>query len=224
MTFRFLGIGRLSFPTRLFIAMAFVGAVVVGHDSLNTTARAQSAVPPPTADAAKSAKQAATPSGTASAEAKAAAPTKKTQAELEADLAKLLSGATLEGSFNTTGPARDGARLSADKYTLGDVRKLAGNQWMIQYTFRDSVIPLPLTIEWAGDTPVIIVDNRTILGQGPYSARVMFFADHYSGYWKHGERGGSMFGVVHRAGATPAAAGPATAPATPSSTDGKSKQ
>src|SRR6478736_2708692 len=45
---------------------------------------------------------------------------KKTQSELEADLAKMLSGATLEGSFNTTGAGRDATRISADKYTLGE--------------------------------------------------------------------------------------------------------
>jgi len=26
----------------------------------------------------------------------------------------------------------------------------------------------------------------------------MFFADHYAGYWKHGEAGGHLFGVIHR--------------------------
>lgn len=157
---------------------------------------------------------------------------KKTQAELEADLSKLLSGATLEGSFTTTGPGRDGQRLSADRYTLGEVKKLSGNVWMIQARMRDAMIPLPLPIEWAGDTPVIIVDNFTIPGMGTFSARVMFFADHYAGYWKHDERGGSMFGVIHRAAqvdapaGTPDAAGKSTPtpPATPPAAGDKSKQ
>jgi hypothetical protein len=138
---------------------------------------------------------------------------KKSQAELEADFAQLLSGATLEGSFTTTGPGRDGARLSADKYTLGEVRKLSGKQWVFNARLRDAMIPLPLPIEWAGDTPVIVVDNFTIPGMGTFSARVMFFADHYAGYWKHDERGGSMFGVVHRANAEAKQADSAAAPA-----------
>jgi hypothetical protein len=132
------------------------------------------------------------------AQAAAAAP-KKSQAELEADFAKMLSGATLEGSFNSTGAGRDSTKLSVDKYTLGEVKKQFGNIWTIQYKFRDQVVPLPIPIVWAGDTPVITIDNFSFAGMGPYSARVMFFADHYSGYWKHGERGGLMFGVVHRA-------------------------
>jgi hypothetical protein len=130
----------------------------------------------------------------------------KTLAELEADFAAMLSGATLDGSFNSTGPGRDPKRLSSDKYTLGTVRKLGGRFWLIQariqYGDRDVTVPLTLPVEWAGDTPVIVVDNFSIPRMGTFSARVMFFDDHYSGYWKHGERGGNMFGVVRRAGAT----------------------
>jgi hypothetical protein len=61
------------------------------------------------------------------------------------------------------------------------------------------MIPLPLPIEWAGNTPVIVVDDVTIPGMGTFSARVMFFADHYAGYWKHGDHGGHLFGVVYPA-------------------------
>ncbi len=141
---------------------------------------------------------------------------KKSQAELDADFAKMLSGATLEGSFNTTGAGRDMTRLSADKYSLGEVKKQFGNIWIIQAKLRDTMIPLPLPILWAGDTPVIVVDNFTIPGMGTFSARVMFFEDHYSGYWKHGDRGGNMFGVVHRVEPTEGARGdgqPSTADA-----------
>ena len=147
----------------------------------------------------------------------------KTQAELEADLAAMLSGATLDGSFNFTGPGRDPKRLMNDKYTLGTVRKLAGKLWLvsgrIQYGGRDITVPITLPIEWAGDTPVIVVDNFTIPGMGTFSARVMFFDGHYSGYWRHGEVGGNMFGVIRppgdpatRPAATTNPANPAAAP------------
>jgi len=141
--------------------------------------------------------------GVAAAQTRPATRPAKTQGELEADLSTMLSGATLEGSFTSTGAGRDPRRLSSDKYTLGAVRKLEGNSWLIsaciQYGGRDVVVPLNLPIEWAGDTPVIVVDDLTIPGLGTFSARVMFFDEHYSGYWKHGERGGNMFGVVRRA-------------------------
>jgi hypothetical protein len=127
----------------------------------------------------------------------------KTQAELEADFAAMLSNATLDGSFTSTGTGRDPTRLSSDKYTLGTVNKLAGKIWLIRarigYGNNEMLIPLPLPVEWAGDTPVIVVDNMTIPGMGTFNARVMFFNDHYSGYWSHGERGGILFGVVRRA-------------------------
>jgi hypothetical protein len=226
MAFRAIGFCR-PFVGRVCIAIALAAAVGVCPELLIQTARSQTTAPRPADDASKSAKQTTAPGGQTTTGTAAAARTKKTQAELEAELAKQLSGATLEGSFNTTGPGRDGARLSADKYTLGEVRKLDGNIWMIQAKMRDAMIPLPLPIEWAGDTPVIIVDNFTIPGMGTFSARVMFFADHYAGYWKHDERGGSMFGVIHRAGAnatSPAAAAPATTPTMPPVSDGKQKQ
>ncbi len=146
-----------------------------------------------------------------------AAAVARSQAEREEALSKLLSGATLEGSFTSTGRERDGDQLRRDKYTLGEVKKLEGKTWMIQakIQYRDSeavMVPLPLPIEWAGDTPVIVVDSFTIPGMGTFSARVMFFDDHYAGYWKHGDRGGNMFGVVRRADApkpAPAAQKPA---------------
>jgi hypothetical protein len=130
---------------------------------------------------------------------------KKTQAELEADFSKMLSGATLEGSFTMTGAGGDAARLSRDKYSLGDVKKLAGNIWLIhatiQYGGNNYNAPLPLPVVWAGDTPMIVVDEVTIPGHGTFTARVMFYDDHYAGYWKHGDRGGNMFGVVNRGAA-----------------------
>jgi hypothetical protein len=125
------------------------------------------------------------------------------QAKLEAALTKMLSGATLEGSFTSTGAGGDPTKLSRDKYTLGDVKKLNGNLWQIpariQYGEKDVTLPIILPIRWAGDTPVVTVDNLPLPGFGTVSARVIFFEGHYAGYWKHGEHGGSMFGVIHPA-------------------------
>ena len=39
----------------------------------------------------------------------------------------MLSGATLEGSFTSTGAGSDPTKLSREKYTLGEVKKLDGN-------------------------------------------------------------------------------------------------
>ena len=124
------------------------------------------------------------------------------QANREAALAEMLSGATLEGSFTVTAAGRDPTKLSREKYTLGEVKKLEGKLWLIpariEYGDKDIQLPITLPIEWAGDTPVVVVDNLGLPGFGTVSARVMFFADHYAGYWQHGAAGGHLFGVIHR--------------------------
>lgn len=126
------------------------------------------------------------------------------QSRLEAALIKMLSGATLEGSFTNTGTDSDSSKLSREKYSLGEVRKVSGDLWQIpariQYSGKDVTLPIVLPIMWAGDTPVVTVDNLPLPGFGTVSARVMFFEGHYAGYWKHGDNGGNMFGVIHPAG------------------------
>lgn len=129
-------------------------------------------------------------------------PQKPDQSELEAAFGKMLSGATLEGSFTSTGEHFDPAKLAREKYTLGNVKKLEGDYWLIpariQYGDHDITIPLMLPVRWAGDTPMIVVDEVSLPGFGTVSARVMFFADHYAGYWKHGKNGGHLFGIISR--------------------------
>ena len=130
------------------------------------------------------------------------------QTELEAKFSKSLSGATLEGSYTLNGPAADTSKLRKEKYTLGDVKKLAENTWLfparIQYGGKDVTLPIPLPVEWAGDTPVIVVDNVTLPGFGTVSARVLFFDGHYAGYWKHGDHSGNLFGTYRPADEKPA--------------------
>jgi hypothetical protein len=125
------------------------------------------------------------------------------QTKLDAALTKMLSGATLEGSFTVTDGGKMPDKLRKEKYTLGDVKKIAGDLWQIpariQYGEKDVTLPIVLPIKWAGDTPMVVVDSLPLPGFGTVSARVMFFADHYAGYWKHGDHGGHLFGVIHPA-------------------------
>jgi hypothetical protein len=125
------------------------------------------------------------------------------QARLEEALAKSLSGATLEGSYTRTGAGADPGKLSREKYTLGEVKKVSGDIWQIpariQYGEKDVTIPIMLPIKWAGDTPIVTVDDLALPGFGAVSARVMFYDGHYAGYWKHGDHGGHLFGVIHSA-------------------------
>jgi hypothetical protein len=124
------------------------------------------------------------------------------QAELETAFVKMLSGATLEGRYTSTGRGRDPTKLRSEKYTIGEVKKVGPGVWMIsariQYGEHDVTLPIAVPIRWADDTPVIVVDNQALPGFGTVSARVMFFADHYAGYWKHGDHGGHLFGTISR--------------------------
>lgn len=139
----------------------------------------------------------------AQAEEPASSQPAETQAQREVALAAMLSGATLEGSFTVTTAGGDATKLSSEKYTLGEVKKLDDNRWLfptrIQYAEMDLQLPITLPIEWAGDTPVVVVDNVGLPGLGAVSARVLFFADHYAGYWQHGTASGNLFGKIHRA-------------------------
>lgn len=126
------------------------------------------------------------------------------QAARETALSQMLSGATLEGSFTDTAQTKNVAKIDREKYTLGEVKKLAGDVWQfparIEYGGKDVTLPILLPVKWAGDTPVVVVDTVDLPGFGAVSARVLFFEGHYAGYWKHGEHSGNLFGLIHLAG------------------------
>jgi len=137
------------------------------------------------------------------AEPDAAPATKLTQQQLEAALAERLTGATLHGFFTVTGRADEGKpTLRGERYDLIEVRKLEGNSWLftsrIRYGDHDVTLPMTLPVEWAGDTPVVIVDNLGFPGLGTYSARVMFHKSHYAGHWSGANHGGHLFGTIER--------------------------
>ena len=119
--------------------------------------------------------------------------------ELELRLSSTLSGATLTGHFAVTGePLPEG--LKEEKYTISSVSKIKGDLWLfqarIQYGEHNVTLPLPLPVKWAGDTPVITLDNVPVPGMGTFSARVMISGDQYAGTWSGGDHGGLMFGTI----------------------------
>jgi hypothetical protein len=122
-----------------------------------------------------------------------------------ARLEKMLSGATLVGQFTVNG--RGEARTSPERYELTSVKHIKGDMWLvtarIAYGDRDITVPLPLPIRWAGDTPVITLDNFGIPGMGSWCARVMFYEDRYMGYWfaaDDPDHGGYLFGKIEPPG------------------------
>ena len=119
----------------------------------------------------------------------------------------------LEGFFTVTGKGDEG-RLRNERYEIKSATKIAGDLWTIQariqYGDHDVTAPVPVKVVWAEDTPVISITDVSIPGLGAFTARVVFYRDHYSGMWWHGETGGNQFGRILR-GAEPSTE-PAEAP------------
>jgi len=136
------------------------------------------------------------------AETKPPAPAKPklSQEELEAKFKATMTKATLSGRWCGI---KDGKLTpeKEDKYTIIGASKLGNDAWLIhariQYGQRDFTVPLPVQVKWAGDTPVITVDNMTMPGGGnSYSARVLVYDKTYAGTWSGGDHAGLLNGII----------------------------
>ncbi|PYT28934.1 MAG: hypothetical protein DMG58_17420 [Acidobacteria bacterium] len=121
------------------------------------------------------------------------------QADLEQKFQQMMSGVTLIGH---SANLKDESTSGEEKYVIEKVSKLRGDTWLfhvrIQYGSHDIPVPLPVTIKWAGDTPVITLTNLTIPGLGTYTARVLLYQDQYAGTWSSTDHGGQVFGKIVR--------------------------
>lgn len=121
--------------------------------------------------------------------------------DAEAAFAKLMTGADLVGYFTVEG--RKGTPKE-DRYTIAKAVKVKDGKWMIharvKYGDVNVVVPVPVNMDWAGDTPVLSVTNLSIplLGNG-FDTRLLFDGDRYAGTWAHGKVGGHMWGRIERA-------------------------
>ncbi len=121
--------------------------------------------------------------------------------EQEQKFADLLSGATLVGSFSME--LRPDANPKPERYAIQAVRKVGDRNWIVQaritYGQVDIPVPVPVQVEWAGDTPMIQVTNLNIplVGDG-FTSRILFYGQRYAGTWQHGKVGGHMWGIADR--------------------------
>lgn len=123
-------------------------------------------------------------------------------AALEAALSAMLKDATLEGTWVPVSGAEAGVQKS-DTYRVVRAEKIDGDQWRIvskiNYQGQEIELPIPVTIKWAGDTAVLILDQVATGGGKTYSARVLFHNDRYAGsWWAENQPGGLISGVVTR--------------------------
>lgn len=121
------------------------------------------------------------------------------RAALETKLAETLTGAALVGTFSVDG--REGAK--PERYEIASAKKLEGDNWVvtarIKYGDNDVSVPLVVKMLWAGDTPILTLDDLTIPGLGTFTSRVMFHGDRYAGTWQHGDHGGHLWGKIQKA-------------------------
>lgn len=117
-------------------------------------------------------------------------------------LAKYLTGTKWTGKFTMTG--QEDQPAAEEKYEIIEATKAEeGDGWnlvaRIQYGGKDVTLPLPtLEIKWAGETPVISVDQMVIPGMGTFDARVLIRKGQYAGTWAHGKVGGHLFGKIEK--------------------------
>lgn len=114
-------------------------------------------------------------------------------------MAKTLDNVKLTGFFTVTGKEKPPKKES---YEIPSVAKAPGanDLWIINYRFKKGErtvdLPLPLPVKWAGDKPVIYMDNLTIPGLGTFSAFVLFDGNKYAGTWAHGKTTGHLYGTI----------------------------
>jgi hypothetical protein len=111
----------------------------------------------------------------------------------------MMSGVVLEG--RSTMLNKEGLS-GQEQYRIDKVTWLTGDTWLFQtrlkYHEREIPVPIPLTVLWAGDTPVISLTDLSIPGVGTYTARVILYKDQYAGTWSGTNVGGQLFGKIVR--------------------------
>ena len=115
----------------------------------------------------------------------------KRQEKREKAFTKMLSNVELIGTYT-----------QKERYTIYRVAKIPGQDYLWRFDVRmqfgsvDLRLPLPLTVRWAQDTPMVILDDTKIPGLGTFSAKVVFDKTRYAGTWQHGSDGGHLFGDI----------------------------
>ncbi len=123
--------------------------------------------------------------------------------ERDKAFAEKLVGARLEGKFNVSSGSGTSA-AQADNYAVSELEKGEGDTWIFKYTMSYGqgpdgpkiTVPIPVVVEWAGDTPVLTMTDQEVDGIGTFSVRVLIYKDWYAGTWDNGTLGGHMWGQI----------------------------
>lgn len=117
-------------------------------------------------------------------------------AAAQARFAETMSGSVLVGSYTIDGKSEP---PKSDRYEIVSVSKYDDRTWIFVAKYgKLTMPPLRLPLMWAGNTPVIVLDDFTIPVLGTFSCRVMFDGSRYAGTWQHGDVGGHMWGRIEK--------------------------
>lgn len=120
------------------------------------------------------------------------------QEEREEAFAELLTNARLTGIF--TDDSRPELAPQRDSYTITKAECLEDGMWriesLIEYGENKVKVPLFIRVKWAGDTPVMTLDNLEVPGLGTFTCRILFHGRAYAGLWRGAGHGGAMSGVI----------------------------
>jgi len=113
--------------------------------------------------------------------------------------AALMKGVRLVGSF--TRDDDEAGTPRREEYEISGATKIGtGDGWLVMARIRygsvDVTVPVPVEVKWAGETPVITLDDVALPGLGTFSSRVVLDRGRYAGTWTHDAVGGHMFGRI----------------------------
>lgn len=126
----------------------------------------------------------------------------ETPEERDARFAEMIEGAELLGEFNIVAPDGTVTKPQTDEYAVSKLERGEGDTWVFHYSMsygggNKMTVPIPVTVEWAGDTPVLTMTEQTLEGLGTFSVRVVLYDDLYAGTWRAvGRAGGHMWGRI----------------------------
>lgn len=127
------------------------------------------------------------------------------QAKREAALMESMSNVVLVGRFTMDGDEQREKLPKPERYEIKSVKKLKNSKNVFVFNARakwgkfDQTLPFQLKVMWAGETPVVTMDDQSLWPMpGKFSCRVVFHGDRYVGTWQHDKVGGHMFGRIER--------------------------
>ncbi len=106
----------------------------------------------------------------------------------------------VEGLDEVDGVSRD---RNPERYEIEKVSKLdgPGDRWRfdvrVVYMTVDVTLPVVVPIVWAGNVPMVSIEDFEIPGLGnQFGSQVLFYDGRYAGTWNHGPYGGTMYGRI----------------------------